>query len=86
MSDQNTVEKALVANLSAANKALDTYLESVIDPKTYHALHETNLTAQAALDAFHAKTGDDDELPPVVVEHYRDGLARMLRNANPRFE
>lgn len=86
MPDKTALAKALRANVKSAGEALDKYVESTIDANVYHALHESNQAAQTALDAFRAENGDDDDLPPVVGENYRDGLARMLRNANPRFE
>jgi hypothetical protein len=86
MSDPTKVGEALQANLKSANTALDTYVESVIDAKVYHALHDASAAAKTALDAFRKEHGEDDDLPPVLGEHYRDGLAQMLRNANPRFE
>lgn len=84
MADPITVSDALRANLESANKALDSYLESVIDAKTYHALHDSSVAAKAALDGYHQGRLDVDELPPVIGEKYRDVVARMLPRPIPK--
>lgn len=79
MPNDVTVEQALKANLESANKALDTYLESVINPKTYHALHDSALAAKAALEGYHQQQLEMEEAPPVIGEKYRDAVGRILR-------
>lgn len=81
MSRPMTVGDALRANLEAANKALDTYLESVIEAPVYHALHGASVAAKAALDAYGESQPDSEEPPPVVGERYRDVVARIYRTA-----
>jgi hypothetical protein len=76
-----TVSDALRANLEAANKALDTYLESVIEAPVYHALDGARVAAKAALDAYGESLSDTEEPPPVIGERYRDVVARIYRTA-----
>lgn len=78
MANPITVGDALRANLDAANHAVESYLESVIDADTYHALHDSSVAAKAALDGYHRGLLDTEELPPVIGERYRDVVSRML--------
>lgn len=82
MPEPINLAEALRANLDSSNKALDTYLESVIDAKTYHALHDATVAAKAAYDGYHEDRPDIDELPPVIGEKYRDVVARRMRTAD----
>lgn len=81
MNQSITVGDALRANLDAANKALDTYIESVIDPVVYHSLHDASAAAKAALEGYLGEYAGIKDLPPVIGERYRDTVARILRSA-----